>query len=558
MRNKAVSVIVLLGVLLRVSFWATLFPIWKHFATFLVFRVPVVEYLGNFQGYKPVRSPFYDMFSASLYVLTAPILDVRATTVFSLVVSCLAVPAMFFVSRRFFDREVAIFSTTLYAFFPKILVLSGRGFPEAASTGVILLSLLAITDRSGNLRSTMTAGTAVTVAYLLYVPTIIFGIWTGVCLFWTCARKTGTPSKLSNIPTGVLNYALVPSVVGILYLIYGPARGLLSGASGESGTGRFSLFIDASSYDIFEKSVRYIIYHYFDFWWHLRGFDKETHILSTIEKIQAFFGDLSILFFAGWGGVTLLLTLPILLGLGRLARQRTMTSTYLLGWLFSYLLIDTYRNLGWTGGFQVRHIFPIFIVVGLAFGVGAQWIRKSLSQTSIHSVVAKRNRRFLPDLEVHTVLYGVIVLLLSVLVVTAFVNTQFTAQNNRLSMQEPTEQMLDAVGPGANVAVTNQANYHWTVLFSEGQIWPAIWVKDEQQAKKAESRTVVAEEHIVAPTEIPDSEVDFLYIVEPCGTISERQQQLVDAALRTGGETIFNKTRKNGNRCTIQTILVEL
>lgn len=558
LQNKLLSIIVFFGVSLRIVFWATLFPIWKHFGTFLIFKLPLLQYLGDFQGYKPSRSPFYDLFSAVLYLPTNSILGIRAVTIFSLLVSVLAVPAMFIVARRLFNHEVAVFATIFYALYPKLLVLTGRGFPEAAATGIVVLSLLALTDSSGAIRGTVSAGVSVTFAYLTYIPAVLFGIYTG--LFFI-----GRPLLPNNLPPvnigkkakNTVAFITIPFATGLLYLFFGPVRKLISEASGNFGSATQSLFTDPSAYSTTEKVIRYIGYHFFDFWWHMRGFDKERHIITTTQKIGEFFGDWSTMFFFGWGVVSVALSIPIIIGFSSMLRSRTEPSIYVAGIIILYVIVDTYRNMGWQGGFQFRHILMVFPFLCLCFGVGASQIQKyAISGEEKLSMSLKINQ--LPFETVQSILQLLSIIAFAVLVTVAFVNIQYTSQNNQLSMIEPTQKLTDEVDSETQIAVTTKGNYFRTFLYSRGNIVPTIWVENESQMETVVSHTVIADIRVVSPVTASNVSEDYLFITEQCGTFSKRQHQLIDATINTGGSQVFNKTITPKNRCNIQYTLIKL
>lgn len=556
LRNKIVSVIILLGAGVRVIFWWTLYPIWKHFATFVFFDLPTLEYIGDFQGYKPIRAPFYDVFSAASYLLTEPLFGIRAVTIFSLLTSILSIPLMFVVARRLFNRDVALFATILYALYPKFSVLSGRGMPEAAATGFVVFSLFALVDDSGSIRGNIAAGISVTGAYLLYIPAVVFGIYTGAVLLLqrlssrTCFEMVSTPQL-----RGILAYVLVPFATGMMYLSFGPVRMILENVSGEAGNLTKSLFINPEAYGTIEKSFRYIVYMYFDFWWHMRGFDKEGNILGTINKLQSYLGEYSLLFFTVWTFITLLLTITILLGIFRLTRRRSIIDLYILGWIAFYIIVHTYKNFGWTGGFQFRHIFPVFPALVLTFGVGVQYIRRLLETRDIPAMASLKQQT---TIDSQVLLQIITVAALVVLIVVASVQVQSTGENNRISMVEPVDELTAVTDQGDVVAATTKKNYHWTVLFSEGSVKPIVLVKDQEQSGSVESRTVAADIRVVPSSNISSVDADYLFITDQCGGFSDRQNRFADRALTAGGTEIYNRTLKRGSRCTVQTSIIEL
>lgn len=560
LQNKLPSLIIFFGVSLRVIFWKALYPIWKHFATFVVFELPLLQYVGNFEGYKPSRSPFYDVFSAILYIPTDPILGIRAVTVFSLLVSVLSVPAMFIVARRLFDYRVAVFSTIFYAFYPKLLVLTGQGFPEAAGTGILVLSLFALIDRSGSIRGTVSAGIGVTLAYLTYIPAVLFGIYTGLFLIGQQVFSDGL--NLNGIRErfrSIIAYTIFPFAVGTLYILFGPVQKVFETASGGGGVGGSyaGIFVNPSTYSPAEKTIRYIGYHFFDFWWHMRGFDGESGVLRIIQQTGNFLGHWSAVFFLGWGVITVILSIVIVVGFIRMVNCRTRASVYIAGILVLYIAVDTYRNLGWAGGLQVRHILPIILPVSLCFGMGASYLSEYF--ISVRNIEYQFPNRYLPNfISIQSLFQIITIFLLVTLISASSVNVYYAAQNNQKAMMEPTDRLTSEVKPEEQVAVATHSNYHRTVLYSEGKIMPNIWAENEFKKNYASSRTVVADIRVVSPTNVSNAPEDYLFITEQCGSFSKRERRLIDAAVNAGGSVVFNETSERGSRCSIQNTLISL
>lgn len=544
--------VVLFGISLRIVFWKTLYPVWKLFATFLVFRIKLVEYLGNFQSYKPSRSPFYDAFSAIFYVPTAPVLDIRAITVFALVVSCFSVIGFYIATRRLFDRQVALSATLLYSLYPKLLVLVGMGYPEAVSVGILIILMVALTDKDGELHGSILSGIAATVAYLLYIPAVVAGVWTGVVILVARIRLARVTGNVSASLREVALYGIVPTGVGLLYLVYGPVRQLLRTASGEWGNASSSLFINPSAYGFGEKLVRYLLYLYFDFWWHLPGFDKENGPLNTLRTLRAFFDWLFVPFLIGWTLLTLILSVLVFVGLIRFVRRRDLVDLYVLGWIGLYSFAFHYRNLGWIGAFQTRQILPLLPAICLAFGVGARDVRLMLQKYSVAGI----DRRY--SIDMTSVIHAIITIVLVLIVVLAFANVHLSSQNDHLSKEKPIKEVVELVGPDDAITVTSFKHYTWTVLYSEGRLWPSIWLPDREAYNIAANRTVNAEMRVVSASQVRSGTVrtDWLYVVSECGELTTYQRRLVDAALSTGGILQINRTLSRGSRCTITIKLI--
>lgn len=78
--TRLVSLILVGGVMLRIAAWGILPPIWKLHAVFNPLDLPVTSYVADFRGYKPSRVPFFDVFSAWVYVPFRGVLGFRALT----------------------------------------------------------------------------------------------------------------------------------------------------------------------------------------------------------------------------------------------------------------------------------------------------------------------------------------------------------------------------------------------------------------------------------------------------------------------------------------------
>jgi hypothetical protein len=54
------------------------------------------------------------------------------------------------------------------------------------------------------------------------------------------------------------------------------------------------------------------------------------------------------------------------------------------------------------------------------------------------------------------------------------------------------------------------------------------------------------------------SDVDFLYVIQPCGLLSDHQRAAVDAVLADGGSVVFNETHSRGARCRVKSLLIDV
>nr|WP_192498378.1 glycosyltransferase family 39 protein [Halorussus halophilus] len=504
--------------------------------------------------------PFYDLFSALFYVPTSPFLGVRAVTVFSLIVSCVSVLVFYPAARRFFDERAALYATTLYALYPKLLVLTAKGYPEASAVGIIVISTYALgtsRERNGAPFWSVVAGVTATFSYLLYVPAVLYGILTAAFVQLDSRIRTpveGSRLRALSVPTTTtVLYVLPPFVVGVLYLVFGPLQKILTTASADSGTAVSSLFVDPDSYGVMEKVVRYVAYEYFDFWWHLRGFDKEKHVLGTVEKLQNFLGDAFWIFFGGWTGITLFLTVIICIGIGAMAKRRKPADVYVLGIGAVYLVALTFRNAGWVGAFQTRHVFPLFFAVTLTFGVGAA----RLVEWGKNEPLGQRYATVTNRLNANKLVHLLVVLGLVALVANGGVNAYLAGQNDRVSKEAPITELTAVAASDDTVAVASLENYWWSVLYSEGEVWPVLWVNTSAAEDTAKSRTVRADIQVHETNE-PLTGTDLLYLSNPCGPLNEYQQTLADTAVERGGSIVINRSRSRGTRCRVTAVLVEL
>jgi hypothetical protein len=577
-----VGAILLAGAVLRIVHWQLFFPIWKHFSVFTMVEIPVLEYLGNFQSYSAVRMPFYDAFAGAFYVLTRGFLGVRALTVFSLVVVLVSLPVFYVAVRGLFDRRIAVFALVFYALYPKFVVLTAMGFPEAPSVAFVVFTLAALLrarDTTGDgLAWYAAAGVFATVAFLLFVPAVAFAVLVAG-LVYLHDRPNGASLRASVPGRASVAYNVVPFVAGSSYLAFGPLGEAASTTTGGWTNMSTSLFAPGSDYTLLEKAVRYVAYMYADVWSFGRGYDKGYHVVAKFESLAAFSGDLYPLLLAGFVGVTLGLSLCILLGLRTFASDRSRLAWFVLAWVGVYVFLHTLKNAGWTGTFQSRHVFPVFPAIAIAFGVGATQLHALLAPASRPASVEAVGDSLgrvgdslgrVGDSLGHTsdVLPAGVAsreTLVALLLVASFVpvlgvstvDAHFAGQSHDLANKQPVAELEGIVEDEDRVGVVEITDYQTIVLFSENAIRPTILVANDSRAAEVRTWTEIAEYHIVTPGDIEDAPVDYLYFSR-CGSLEDDQSAYLDAA-KAAGTVVFEQEKSRGSgRCTVRTIVVRL
>lgn len=500
-----VIAVIALAILLRVLAWWVLPPIWKLHAVFNPVEMPVIEYVSDFESYKPSRMPFFDVFSAGVYVPVRDLLGYRGLTLFTLLSSCFAVPAFYAAACRLLGRRVAIYGLVLFAFYPKQLFLVGRGLPESVSVACIVFSLYWLSKglEDGILRSYGVAGFFALLGYLMFVPAVLVGI--GVTAFLYVRSIIRRDGRYLPSPESVV-YAAPSAVVGVLYLLFGPVQSLLE----TGGINKVSLFVTPESYGVAEKAFRYLGYTFFDFWWHTRGFDQEVGIQPTIRSIVDFFGPIAPLYVLGWVAVTGVLTVAVFAGVWRLLRNQQPVGTMIVGVLVIYVGVFNYRNIGWAGAFQTRHVFALFPFLCLVFGAGVA----VLSDRVQTILVGRGPRRYVPacrDSVTHsTVVAAILVVLLLGLVINGGVQGTVRAEKIAEERQEPIEQLNTVVGEDESVGVVRNRAYHDVLIYTNGEVRPTLLYNGTPPEGKFTTR--LAEYRQVNTDRLRSFGVDYLYL----------------------------------------------
>lgn len=561
-----------LGVLVRIAYWVIHPPVWKTNAAFNVFELGLLSYVADFAGYKPSRMPFFDAFSAFSYAVFSPLFGVKALPLFDLLLSVVAIPVFYLAVRSLFDDRVAVPASLLFALYPKLVTLTSRGMPEAASISFVALSLYALARArsSDSLRWYAAAGTFAMLSFAMFVAAVAFGVFAAAFVYATDVReRSSRPAERSSrtmttfgsfLPTKrLLTFSVVPGVVGVLYLLLGPLTSTLDDVSGKN----LSIFTEPAAYSFLEKVFWYLSYTFFDFWWHTRGFDRERGIRPTIESLQGLFGDLFVVYFGGWSIITLTLTVLMAVGLASLLRRRRPFDLFVALWIFGYAGAYTYKNLGWIGGFQTRHVSAAFPALCIVFGVGAaratRWIRERDGQFQVRTLVPGVGEGPVADrvggldrATRATLLTSVLIVLgLSVLLVNGAVQGVIENQKSEEAIAEPVR-AVDEIVDDESVGVVTRRDFHNVALYSENAIRPTILTdsverRDEIRARHRDTSQV----RLVRDPALRSSNVTYLYLrveheyVDRIPYTVEMDESRVSLLLAEH-ETVYHRHVENG------------
>jgi 4-amino-4-deoxy-L-arabinose transferase-like glycosyltransferase len=551
--SRLAAAIIFAGAALRIVFWQVHLPIWKHFAAFTLLEMPVFQYLGNFQSYSAVRMPFYDLFAAVSYLTTRSVFGFRSLTFFSIAMSILSLPFFYLAVKELFDERIAHYALTLYAFYPKFLVLSGQGFPEASAVAFISISLYALArarteGEPWRVGWSLGGGVLATLAYLMFVPAVLYGVIVTVFLYLThdYDEGSGVGRLLPSIPS--VTFAAVPSIVGILYVMYGPILSMATTVTGGWTNMSTSLFRPETSYPLTEKVLRYVAYIYMDIWSFGRGYDKGHHVVEKLHSFSTFTGDAFPFLIAGYLGITLLLTGIVCYGVLRLFDRRDGLSMLVLIWIGSFFALHTIKNFGWTGVFQTRHVFPYFPAAAIAFGVGTGRLHVRLRGTDVLPQFDRRD---------HLVMAVVLLLCFVPLIAVSTVDGVYSGSHHKLEAIEPNVHLQAVTGPSDQVAVVTIDEYRDTILYSGGEIRPVILIPDESRLVEVETWTTIADTRIVQPSKLSVVDADYLIITE-CGDLDQMQRSYLEAGIKRGDVVYSSFQPRGSGRCDVQSHIIEI
>lgn len=555
--RRMIRTVVLLGVVGRVGYWLLLPPDSRLFATFTPLDSSVVGYLLSFEGYKPGRMPLFDVINAVFWEVLSPILGVKSLTVFTLLCSVVSLYLFVPTVTRLFNEQVAWFGVILYALHPQFLQLTGTGYAEVTSASFVVFSLFAVLKgrETESVWWYLAAGILTTISYLLYVPAVLVSVILNLYVYSNGIRGIGLRRMLPNIPSVV--YAVVPGIVGVTYLLVGPASSVAQRAAvgaPDEGFVKPVIFTDPlATIPLWEKVMRYIGIMYVDVWWHGEGFDHERHILQLADGLSVFFGNLFVAYSAGWIVVTLLLTACLAVGIVRSVRARSREHLFILSVIIGFFILDNITRLGWQGGFNVlRHTFPAFPIVAILFGIGAAALIDSRvfdSLTDVTNPFASLPHR---QISRRVLLSGVLSLMLVGLVMNGAVHATVESDKRQVAVADPMTELTATIDTEqSSVGVFRLRDYNHMLMYSHGEIRPVIYATSESSATSARYKSTLADVRLINGTELTDYTVDYLFLRNiQCRKFSPTEQQLITEARQNGAIHSEMNTTRGGFRCS--------
>ncbi|QZP37088.1 glycosyltransferase family 39 protein [Halobaculum magnesiiphilum] len=510
----------------------------------------VVKYVADFEGYYPLRMPFFDVLSAAAYPVFQPFIGIKAIAVFNVLISCVSLIIFVRVCQRIFSSQISIIgAVAFYAFYPKIIVMSGRGLAEVASVAFVVIGvwLFLRAEASGQLISYLLSGIAFTLAYLMFIPAVVVGILFSIFAAWRVfIYKRYFKKGMIQVTT----FIIPPFLTGISYLVFGPIREVIGLFSSEQGSYfAYPLFIN--NYGPIERLARYTAYSYFDFWWHLRGFDTEQNILSTIDMLLSFTGPLGPIYLVGYFGITIILSALIILGIRNLKGSSSINGLrgLVLLWLGTYFILYNLKNLGWIGVFQTRQIFPIFPAICIVFGSGLAAITGSR--------IGEGASKILSSIDTRQAVTVCVLVLFIPLLINAGIHGVFLTDNFKEGKVQPANALIDSTDPNNDIVVLRWKNYNELFLYSAGEVRSEILVPTESEKKRVAYFTGEASVRVVSPAAISNGSVDYLYVARSCGAFSGLTNEYINAA-KSSGRVIYNSTGSQSNKCDTSAMIVEL
>lgn len=556
--KRLVIAVIGIGIILRLIFWGIHPPNWRLHAVFTPRSSSIFDYVKDFQGYKPGRLPFFDVLSAFVYLPLRPLVGAKALSGLAVISSIGSLPLFYGAARRLFDRDVALYGLVLFAVHPQTLVLASEGYPEIAGTAFAVASIYAVTRgaESDGIRWYLYGGIAGTLSYLLFLPGVAFAVVTNVYVYLSNSDTTRLRGLLPGWPSTL--YAIVPGIVGVAYLRFGPASEFLNRAYTNEEVA--SYFFTTEAYSTAERIVRYVAYTYVDFWWHFPGFDHERHIFQLFAGIESVIGPLFPVYLGGWTVITATLTVGILVGAVVAVRRRTLETGYVLTWLLVYAVMWNGKNLNWSGGFNTRHVYPFFPAVCLLFGLGVVWIVQRVDLSVLTEFSLTTPLRPIARRETRIVVLGIMATLFAVLIINAAGQGVIDTQKHEVTYKEPVQELTEVAAEDDTVAVTKRRMYDYMQIYTDGRYKPIIFVP-ESGREHTEERTTNADIRVIDPSEISTQGVDYLLIYNyQCRDITPREQAFIDNAVASGGEIITDQTTTRSRyRCSeFRTVIVDL
>jgi hypothetical protein len=539
------GIVILLGIFSRLFYWQT-YPLkWKLHAVFNPIEFSTVGYISDFIGYAPTRLPFFDVFSAIFYVVFSPLFGTRALSVFNLTISIVSLVFFYLAVSKLFSREVGLFSTIIYSLYPKSSQLAAVGFPEASSIGFIAISLyilsIILKEENNSILLYGTLGILVLLSWLMYIPAVVFGVIVSIYLFSTLGFEDGFPSTLVDLRYWL---AVSPSgLVGILYLIFGPIQRVTNRTS-STYLSEPTLFINAEEYTLIGKSIRYIAYTYFDFWWHRSGFDHESSILPLYKGLNEFLGPFFEIYFIGYIIITLIISIFIIHGIYFSSKNIDEFKLFLLSVIIVFATIWNLKNMGWRGTFQTRHVFPIFPALCIMFGIGV-----SQSSEYVITKINKKNWELPADIRVFMSI--LLIILFAILLVNGGMHGVIRGEKYEVGREDPANQLNDIISQNESVGVVQGRLYRSTILYTEGSVRPIMFVETNQKKEDFKKFSPHADVRIINFSNPELDDIDYVYIKSECNDMSGKNKQILDYALQNGGEIVYQTHKERGGfRCS--------
>jgi len=171
------------------------------------------------------------------------LLGVKSLTLFSTLLTAVSLPFLYGGVRRLFDREIALYSLVLYAFYPKFIVSAAIGMPESTSVAFLAVALYGVVQTQfddGGTEWALLGGFALLCSFLMYVPAVVAAVLLSLYFpgveFARHRRGASTVQSLQRLVSSTDWVAVVgPSLVGdVIHLIWGPIGNHLNTGMGSA------------------------------------------------------------------------------------------------------------------------------------------------------------------------------------------------------------------------------------------------------------------------------------------------------------------------------------
>jgi hypothetical protein len=214
----------------------------------------------------------------------------------------------------------------------------------------------------------------------------------------------------------------------------------------------------------------------------------------------------------------------------------------LLTWIGLYVVAYNYKNLGWVGGFQTRHVSAVFPALCVAFGFGAVAVTRRLRRTDLPFAIPDRSA---------VLTTGLIILGLSVLLVNGAAQGIIENDKRDEAVVKPVTEVAEIVDDDSVGAVLSRDSYN-LMLYSENRVRPTILTDtpDRQTELRARFDDTMKTDLIKDPL-LRTANVSYLYLrVERAYvdrlpyTVSMNETRI--KRLRSTHETVYYKRINNG------------